>query len=292
MKKRIALVLCIVMLLSMVLTGCSKSYKVETDLTNLKIQCEEKAKGGEDFEATLTPKGDYLLPEEILVRIDGSKLSAKKYTYDAETGEILIPGDEITGAIEIIAEGAELTVVGKWAATVDMSKMLNEAVAGNDATLKSICNFHDIAFDVELEFNKDGVCTMTVDMSSVNAMAGTLRTQLTDMLYEYMGIMLAETGLGISVDELLAMQGYTMDSFLDETFDVEDLLNNFTALNLSGNYEVEGDQLYMSESLSIAAKNTPPYPYVLNGNTLTIQSNGSDSDAAEYMYPMVLKRIG
>ena len=292
MKKRIAFVLCIVMLLSMVLAGCGKSYKVETDLTELKLQGEKEVKSGEDFAATLTPKGDFLLPEEITVMIDGSKLSAKKYTYDAETGEILIPGDEITGTIEIIAEGVELTLVGKWAGSVDLSELLNEAIGGADPTLSQYCNFHDISLVLVMEFDDDGVATLSVDSDSVEKLSETLEVQLTDVIYKYMEALLAESGLGMSVDDLLATQGYTMESFMAESFDVRELTSAFTDLNEVGNYLAEDGMLYISDDLSTDAEDVEANPYILEGDTLTIEATGNEDESEAFMYPLVLKRVG
>jgi len=288
MKKRIAFVLCIVMVLSMVLAGCSKTYAVETDLTELKLQGEKEIKGGEDYEATLTPKGDFLLPEEITVKIDGSKLSAKKYTYDAETGDILIPGDEITGDIEIIAEGVELTLVGEWVGTVDLTDLFNETLeaGGLDVDFTGIC------FDLRMEFTEDDVCTMYVDEESAMVMVSGMEAQLKDFLYGYLEEMIAESGLDMSVEDLLAMQGYTFDSFIAESFDVEDLAGSFTDIYESGKYVAEDNLLYISSSLTEDAKSVNPNPYTLEGDTLTIQAAEDVTSDEMFMYPLVMKRVG
>lgn len=292
MKKKIAFVLCIVLMLSMVLAGCSKTYAVETDLTELKLQGEKEVKGGEDFEATLTPKGDFMLPDEITVKIDGSKLSAKKYTYDAETGEIVIPADEITGKIEIIAEGVEMSLVGEWVGTVDMTDMFNEAVSGGDPTMAQYVDFSNICFDLRMEFTEDGICTMYVDEDSVIVLMDTMTIQLTQFLYDYMGAMLEENGLDMTVDELLAMQGYTVDTFIAESFDVEELASSFTDIYETGNYVAEDGLLYVSTSLSDDAKSVNPNPYTLDGDTLTVEAAADTTADEEFMYPLIMKRVG
>lgn len=292
MKKRIAFVLCIVMVLSMVLAGCSKTYSVETDLTELKLQGETEVKGGEDFEATLTPKGDFLLPDEITVKIDGSKLSAKKYTYDAETGEIVIPADEITGDIEIIADGKELVLTGEWIGTIDMTEMFNEAVAGGDPTMEEFFDFQGICFDLRMEFTEDGVCTLSVDSASVDKMVTSMKTQLTTFLGDYLQSMIDAEGYGMTVEELLGMQGYTLETFVDESFDVEDIASSFTDIYETGNYVAEDGMLYISDSLTADAMTVTPNPYTLDGDTLIIEATGEESSAEEFMYPLVMKRVG
>lgn len=291
MKKRIAFVLCIVMMLSMVLAGCSKTYAVETDLTELKLQGEKKVKGGEDYEATLAPKGDYLLPEEITVKVDGSKLSAKKYTYDAETGEILIPGDEITGDIEIIAEGVELTLEGEWVGTVDLSQLFNEAMVSGDAELGSYCNFTGITFKLRMEFTED-ICTMYVDADSVDEMAAAMKEQLPGFLYDYIEGMIASYGLDMSVEDMVSAMGYSsLDDFVEDIFDVDDLVSSFTDLYESGSYVAEDDLLYIADSANVDAKSVEPNPYVLDGDKLTIKATGNEDEAEAFLYPLVLERV-
>ena len=65
MKKRIALVLCVIMMMSMVLTGCSKSVAVVTDLSDMELNGAVEVKAGEDYSATLEADEDFTLPEEI-----------------------------------------------------------------------------------------------------------------------------------------------------------------------------------------------------------------------------------
>lgn len=59
---------------------------------------------GKDLEFTLTPDAGYTLPDSIVITIDGVVLDPSQYTYDPETGKVTIPGDKVTGKVEVKAE--------------------------------------------------------------------------------------------------------------------------------------------------------------------------------------------
>ena len=59
---------------------------------------------GEDLDFTITPDPDYGLPSKITVLVDGKVLDPSNYTYDPVTGKVHIPGEFVTGAIEVIVE--------------------------------------------------------------------------------------------------------------------------------------------------------------------------------------------
>ena len=60
---------------------------------------EDKAIDSFEFEAILLPDEGYTLPETITVTIDGTECT--DFTYNSETGELVIPGDCVVGDIVI-----------------------------------------------------------------------------------------------------------------------------------------------------------------------------------------------
>lgn len=58
---------------------------------------------GTDFTATATANTGYSLPDTITVKVGGTILAATDYTYNSSTGAITIPGEKVTGNIEIAA---------------------------------------------------------------------------------------------------------------------------------------------------------------------------------------------
>ena len=63
---------------------------------------------GEDLDFTITPDDGYVLPETITILIDGKVLDPSNYTYDPVTGKVHIPGEFITGKVEVIVEFVKL----------------------------------------------------------------------------------------------------------------------------------------------------------------------------------------
>lgn len=291
MKKRIALVLCIVMLLSMMLTGCSKSVDVVTDLTDLELNGETKVKTGEDYSATLEVEDDFVLPEEITVKIDGSKVSDKKYEYNPETGDLFIPGDLITGEIEIIAEAEELTLVGQWLGTVDLSDVLNTAIVSSDPSLGQYFSFSGLTLDIHMVLTEDGTCTLSVDSASAQELMDGLKSQMADGFTAYVEDLMAEYGYDYTAEEFLGLMGYTMDSFIEEYIDTDSLVGSLTDISSTGKYVAEDGMLYMADSMDKDPKSVAGNPYVLDGNKLTIEAS-SNSDADSFMYPLVMERVG
>lgn len=292
MKKTIAMMLCVVMLLGMMLTGCSKTVAVSADLSDMKMKGNTDIKAGEDLSVTLVADDDYVLPEEITVKVDGSKLSAKKYDYNSETGDLFISGDLITGDVEIIAEAAELTVVGEWYGTVDLSTTMNNAIVGSDASLGQYFTFSGLTLGINLILTEDGTCNLSVDKNSAQELMGTLKAQLADGFTAYVEDLCEQYGFDYTAEEFLGMMGYTMDSFIDEYIDTDSLVNNLTDISSVGKYVVENDVLYMSDDMDKDPMSVKGNPYVLEGNVLTINaSEGTGSDIS-FMYPLVMKRVG
>lgn len=84
-----------------------ESYSVIFALTNGTANGALTAENGTDYTAVLTPDDGYQLPETVSVTAGGEEISADGYSYDAESGELVIYGAYITGDIEITAEFIE-----------------------------------------------------------------------------------------------------------------------------------------------------------------------------------------
>lgn len=82
------------------------NYDVTYKLFNLTSSNLEQATLGKDYETTLIVGEGYVLPENIIVFING--VVTDKYSYNKETGEIVILSDAIIGNIEITATGVEV----------------------------------------------------------------------------------------------------------------------------------------------------------------------------------------
>lgn len=98
----------------------SQKFKVKYNLINLYVTTNNVTMDGnlgdnsymvsadKDFKAKLTAIVGYRLPELVVVKI-GEELNTTKYTYNSETGEIIIPKENLTGEITIDATALEIT---------------------------------------------------------------------------------------------------------------------------------------------------------------------------------------
>lgn len=86
-----------------------------------------------DFSGKLEATEGYKLPRFIIIRIGEEELDGTKYTYNSETGEIVIPKDNITD--EVTIEAAALEIVEKIS-----------------INFKEISNFNDLSDDEETAF--------------------------------------------------------------------------------------------------------------------------------------------
>lgn len=96
------------------------SYKVNYNITNLSVITNNVTDEGDlgnnsylvssdkDFSAILKGNDGYKIPNYIIVKLDDEELDYQKYTYNVESGEIIIPKDNITGTIDIEASGLEI----------------------------------------------------------------------------------------------------------------------------------------------------------------------------------------
>jgi len=82
------------------------SYNVIYNLSNITSSNLEKAKIGKDYETILKADLGYELPDSINISINGEIFDG--YTYDKETGKVLIVSDDVTGDIVISASGVEI----------------------------------------------------------------------------------------------------------------------------------------------------------------------------------------
>lgn len=271
----------------------SRTVEVSTDLTRLGLNGKLTAKTGKDYTATLLPDDGWILPAEITVKVDGSKLSAKKYDYDPNTGKLTIPADQVTGDIEIIAEAEQMSIVGEWLGSVDLSNTITQAVSSSDPDLKPYFNFSGLTLDIRLVLTEGGVCKLSVDPSSAERLSRDMRQQLSDGFRSYIEDLLDEYGYTISVEDFLETMGYSsMDDFMDDFIDTDEFVMEMTGISSTGRYVVQSGKLYMTDDSTTDPLKVAGNPYTLSGNVLTIRASANTDESTSFMYPLVMKRVG
>lgn len=86
-----------------------ENYEVTVSIQNGSFEGPESATAGQDYTGKIVAADGYQLPEQITVKAAGKELPAggifraADYTYDPETGDLIISGESVTGNIEISA---------------------------------------------------------------------------------------------------------------------------------------------------------------------------------------------
>lgn len=290
MKKRMLCLILAAVLLMGLFAGCSKKITVETDLDDMELDGPEQWKTGEDYKAELIPDDDYILPEKITVKVDGTKLAAKNYEYDPEDGDLTIPGEFVTGDIKISGEAEEITLIGKWTTDLDITRLTNYWLEEEQYMDPKDVNFSGLTIRVTLEFSKNGTYKVTVDKESVNELEEEIRIQLKRAFEELAQREIETYDLDMTVEELLeeekARMGVETDEELCELLMAELEMYDFTEILTEvddyGDYKEEDGMLELENAYD-------PLIYQLDGRNLTLKHTGS-YDFVTLVFPIEFKR--
>lgn len=88
--------------------GTPETWPVKYTLTNISTSNTQQAVAGGNYSTALITDDGYALPSAVTVKVNGvSLIPVTDYTYDSETGEIVILSTSVNGAITIEATGAD-----------------------------------------------------------------------------------------------------------------------------------------------------------------------------------------
>lgn len=289
MKKQISIVLCLLLLVSVLLTGCTKEVAVDASaLQNITFTGETVANNKDAYTATLTPAEHFALPETLTVTVGGTALT-EGYTYDPATGTLTIEADYITGDIAIAGTATE-SIVGTWAGSVDITDYLTSTVAAADASMAGYFSFSDLVMDLTMTFTAEGTCSMEFDAEGMETLINSMLEQMRPGLEQMMMDALAAEGLDMSLEEFLSMAGISLDDMLAEVANAALSEETLEAMEQSGNYLVKGDHLCISDDLSDPVDEDDYQIFTIENDVLTIELAEGDEEMA-FLFPMVLTRV-
>ena len=176
------------------------------------------------------------------------------------------------------------TIVGKWEGQIDISDALTEQLAAGDASLSGL-SFSDLTFGLTMTFNEDGTCVLAINEADVEQLFNDLMDQMMPVLSE-----LFEEMYGMSLDDLIATSGMSEDAFMEMLMEQALAEVDLSELNMEGNYKAENGKLYISSDPDeeIDTDDISPNPYMISGNTLTIEANDEVDDESAFIFPLVL----
>lgn len=181
-------------------------------------------------------------------------------------------------------------IAGEWEGNWDMAEIFNSSMAaGGDATMAEYLSVEELNIPVCFEFEDDGTYKMYVDEDGLKDSFEDLKSKMLIQMRAYFDDTLGATlaAAGMTLDDVLASQGLTLESMVDEALDVDALFDP-DDLSESGTYKLENGKLYFDEDEYMLCE--------IDGDTMTLdlpEDSEMDGDLGEIMgmlLPMTLKR--
>ena len=190
-------------------------------------------------------------------------------------------------------------IIGSWTADINFADAFNTGISSADGMEEMGKYFHISTFTITttFTFRDDGTYTVSHDQDSITSALESIKGDLRNGIEAYFQDEIKKAGLDMSVSELLAASGQTMDSVMDAMFsgEVMDQLIDEVATQYTGNYQVNDGKIYMTESTGEEISEEYYDTYKLGKDTLTLlechckQEEGYE-DASNSIYPVVLIR--
>lgn len=189
-------------------------------------------------------------------------------------------------------------LVGKWSGKIDVTDLVSDSVA--ESGYGDYFEFDDMYIVLNTTFNKDGTYSSEIDEASVQNVVDELISAVEDGMYDMLEAEISASGMDMSVEDLLAFTGLSMDDIIAELkamLEEEDIVGQMLdGSNAEGKYDAKEGKLFLSAGLDYEIDENVYEVYELDGDTLTIsESVGSDDesvlDMAEDLYPLIMTKV-
>lgn len=164
-------------------------------------------------------------------------------------------------------------LVGTWTGQVDVMEQVVEGMRLSAPEIADELEMEALYIPLTMEFREDDTYTLTVDEEKLDQSMDELIEKSVDAALVYMEKMLQEQGItGMTVDEALAQSGMDRDSFTALMEESLGALSSTVAeeMQTEGQYRVDKEKLYTSDSKDQEPSDSEYTPYTLDGNSLTM----------------------
>lgn len=131
---------------------------------------------------------------------------------------------------------------GSWTCTVDLGAAYEALLKEADPELTSHISIEAFQVDVTVRFESDGTYAVTANDAQLQDGAARMRAAIEQGLVTYL-----EMDTGMSIDDLMAVSGTSMDEIMETYFDADFTESIRDALTSQGTYEVEDEELIMTD---------------------------------------------
>ena len=180
--------------------------------------------------------------------------------------------------------GEQKKLLGTWECTVDVSDVILQLLDAQK--LSSELDISGFAVTAQLSFLEDNTFRLELDQQKLAASFDTLLQELEDGLIGLLQEQLGVQGLGITVEELLALTGLTKEDLTEQlrrSLDGDQLMQALSAeLLLEGFYQVKGDKLLFCADEETKLENVYTL-YTVEETVLTLSTHvGENSFLGEH----------
>ena len=217
-------------------------------------------------------------------------------SFARKTASILLIASMLLMLFGCSGSGAsdQKKLVGTWKATVDMTDLMNDSIQQGmgeaDQVFDEYFQISKFDFVVIFTFRDDGTYSMSTDEAHFNNSINTIIEELKVGMRRYLEDMLTEQGLDMSLDELLAEEGTSIDALFDESLPpsmFDGMVDEFT---VTGKWKAAQGKLFTTESVNDSIENGSYdlYEFISSNEIKLSLPDGAVDDTG--MYPIVLKK--
>lgn len=189
-------------------------------------------------------------------------------------------------------------ILGTWEGSINLADAINATLAEGfaaDPTTADMAEYMTISslsIDYTLTFNEDNTYSMVVDEAQVETAMTNAALEIVNGMIEYLGDVLAEAGVEMTVEEYMESMGISLEDLTNELLGEFNIADSLGDLNSEGNFKVSDGKLYMSDGLDYAVDEAVYETYTVESGILTIDKGTAVEEGDEYLYPMVFSKAG
>lgn len=188
--------------------------------------------------------------------------------------------------------GDKEKLVGTWKCEMDLAEQINTEM-GLDEESAEYLNFDSFTIVLYMQINEDDTYSLYADTDALEQTMEAAMASFAEGMTKYLeDMVLAESGIAMSADDILAASNTTMDEMLAEAFPegmVEELAEG---MKQEGKFKAKDGKFYTSAGLEYEVDPAVYETYTLEGTTLTLlEYVGEDAGDTMNVYPMVFNKV-
>ena len=188
-------------------------------------------------------------------------------------------------------------LLGSWEAKVDLAGVISDTISSVDEDMGKYIKINKLEMSVTFTFKEDGTYEVKADKDFLVKSVEAARADMKEGLEKMYQDILNERNSDMTVDEMLASQGLTLDDLCDQMLGDEFVNTMIKSMDIKGKFKAKDGKLFMSAGLEYGIDEKAYEVYEISDKQLKlVESVGTDSDDeygafADDMYPIVFTRV-